>query len=301
MTTTEPTTPVRYAMHTQPSEFGRMGADGLRDLVKRTTGQAPIATYAEEPPTSLSWETISRAGWDSAGIVDAGEGATSRDLIAIAKEWGYGCLPLPLLPTLLAKRHSPAARESEDPVTFAVPLGEGALVPFGAYNGIRFATTLGDNQGELVAVPAGDDDGLDLLSSARHISETTTMTAGVAREVALVFAAEVLGGAERLLNDSVAFVKEREQFGRPIGSFQAVKHKLATATVAVEAADTALIWGTEREENTYRAALFAVDRCVDAAEIAVQVHGGLGFTWEFGLHFPLRKMLSVRRLIESLQ
>lgn len=302
MTTVEQKNPsAGYAMTTLPNEYGLMGAEGIGDLVKRATSHAPIATYVEEPEPPISWSAIADAGWDLAGIVEDDTCASTRDLVAIAKAWGYGSIPQPLLPSLLAKRLSAAAREVDGPVTFALPLGDGALVPFGAVDGIVVATALGDIEGDVTGAPAGEVDGLDLVGRGIHAPTATRFTAEAAREVALVLAAEVLGGAERLLADSLSFVNEREQFGRPVGSFQAVKHNLATATVDVEAADTALIWGSQQETNAFRGALFAVDRCIDAAEIAVHVHGGLGFTWEVGLHFPLRKMLSVRRIIDRLE
>jgi len=294
---------VQYTMTTMPSDFGQTGAQGLRDLVRRATAQAPIATYAEESRPPISWDAITGAGWDLAGVVEDGDGATTRDLVEIAREWGYGCIPQPLLPTLLSKRLSPDARAAVGPVTFALPLGDETLIPFGQLAGISIVTALGVEGGELVPAGDGSNDGLDLVGRGIRSAEVvaTTMTVEAAREIALVFAAESLGGAERLLADSIEFAKQRTQFGRPVGSFQAVKHKLANAAVAVESSETSLIWGSQRPDEAFRSAVFAVDRCIDAAEIAVQVHGGLGFTWEAGLHFPFRKFLSARRVVESLQ
>ncbi|WP_072801518.1 acyl-CoA dehydrogenase family protein [Rhodococcoides yunnanense] len=290
-------------MSTLPTEFGSTGADGIRDLVQRATSRAPIAAYAEEGIPPVSWSAIADAGWDEAGIVEDGDGATTRDLVEIAREWGYGCIPQPLLPTLLAKRLSRVARSAAGPVTFALSMGEKSLVPFGQIEAISVVTELGTDGGELHPVSEGEPDGLDLIARGLRstASQTTTLTTLAAREVALVFAAEALGGAERLLSDSIEFAKQRTQFGRPVGSFQAVKHKIADAAIAVEAAETALIWGSQRQENAFRASVFATDRCVDAAEIAVQVHGGLGFTWEAGLHFPFRKLLSAHRVAASLE
>ncbi|WP_165839646.1 acyl-CoA dehydrogenase family protein [Rhodococcus sp. Eu-32] len=294
---------MRHSMNTMPTEIGQMGAEGIRDLVKRATALAPIATYAEQSEPPVSWASIASAGWDLAGVVEDGEGATSRDLVSMAREWGYGCIPQPLLPTLLAKRHSAVARECDGPVTFALALGGQSLIPFGTVDGISFVTTLGDNGGTLMSMPRGEQDGVDLVARGVRTSAevTTSMTEGVAKEVALVFAAEALGGAERLLADSIEFVKQRTQFGRPVGSFQAVKHKLANAAVAVESAETALIWGSQRSEEAFRSAMFAIDKCIDVAEIATQTHGGLGFTWEVGLHFPFRKFLVAAHVAAGLE
>lgn len=298
----EKQTAVRYAMSTLPTDLGRSAAEGIRDLVKRATASAPIATYAEAPEPPISWAAIAGGGWDEAGIAEDGEGATARDLVEFAREWGYGCIPQPLLPTMLAKRLSPVARAADGPVTFALPLGDGGFVPFGQLAGISVVTVLGGADGELVAVGEGEPDELDLVGrGVRTAGSGTTFTPEAAREVALVCAAEALGCAERLLADSLEFVEQRTQFGRPVGSFQAVKHKLADAAVAVESAETALIRGAQRFEHATDSAVFAVDRCVDVAEIAIQVHGGLGFTWEAGLHFPFRKTLGARRVTESLR
>ncbi|GAA4663123.1 acyl-CoA dehydrogenase family protein [Gordonia humi] len=303
MSTEQQETTVRYAMTTMPTDFGQTGAEGIRDLVRRATAQAPIATYAEDADSLISWAAIAGAGWDCAGIVEDGEGATTRDLIEIAREWGYGCIPQPLLPTMLAKRLSPAARASNGPVTFALAMDGDSLIPFGQLADIALVTALGGDGGALVPVGEGDDDGLDLIGRGTRTTQpvTTAMTVDAAREVALVLAAESLGGAERLLADSIEFTKQRTQFNRPVGSFQSVKHKLANAAVAVESAETALIWGSQRREHAFRSAVFAVDRCIDAAEIAVQMHGGLGFTWEAGLHYPFRKFLSTHRVTDELQ
>jgi hypothetical protein len=303
MSTDQKQVAMRHSMNTMPTEIGQMGAEGIRDLVKRATALAPIATYAEESTPPVSWTAIASAGWDLAGVVEDGEGATPRDLVSIAREWGYGCIPQPLLPTMLAKRHSVAARDCEAPVTFALPLGGQSLVPFGALDDIYFVTGLGDAAGSLDSVPHGEPDGVDLIARGVRASAdvTTSMTVEVAREVALIFAAEALGGAERLLADSIEFVKQRSQFGRPVGSFQAVKHKLANAAVAVESADTALIWGSQRDDQAFRSAIFAIAKCIDVAEIATQTHGGLGFTWEVGLHFPFRKFLVAAQVAAGLR
>ncbi|MFJ8816571.1 acyl-CoA dehydrogenase family protein [Amycolatopsis thermoflava] len=283
-------------MTTTPSEIGELGAEALRDLVRRATSGAPVATYAEgESP--ISWEVLASGGWDQVGAVE--NGASLRDLVEIARAWGHGCIPLPFIPSLLAKRHFPAAAVHDGPVTLALPLagtGDG-YVPFGRFDGIRLA--LGG--GELTDVPPGTPDPLAIVSRGIETGVRTTLSPAAAREVAVVLAAEATGGAERLLADSVAFAGEREQFGKPVGSFQAVKHHLADAAIAAELAETAVIWAAERSEEAFRGALFAVDRAVDLAELAIQVHGGLGFTWEMGLHFPLRQMMLARELIVGLE
>lgn len=292
---------MEHAMRTLPTEIGEMGADGIGDIVRKETSSLPLSAFAESPEPPISWEALSSAGWDTFGVLADGDGATTLDLATFAKAWGYGSIPLPLLTSIIAKRHCAALETSATPLTFALPYGNQIIVPFGSFDGVQLVSHLGSGNETADDPPAGEGDTLDLIGRGRLSSGEADLTEFVAREVAVVFASEAVGGAERLLADTVAFVKDREQFGRPVGSFQAVKHKLADAAVAVESADTATIWASERPAEAFRGALFAVDKSIDLAETAIQAHGGLGFTWEVGLHFILRRMLSARRVINELE
>jgi alkylation response protein AidB-like acyl-CoA dehydrogenase len=97
---------------------------------------------------------------------------------------------------------------------------------------------------------------------------------------AVALAAEQVGGAQTCLDLSVAYAKERVQFGRPIGSFQAIKHKCADMMVAVESA---------RSASYYAACVAAYFRC--AAE-SIQIHGGVGFSWEYDVHLYFKRARS---------
>lgn len=283
---------------TRPGELGELASEAIADMISRATGGDPVTAYAQsEPP--LTWASISDGGWDLAGT---DEDATLRDLAEIARAWGRACLPLPLIPSLIAKRNSPAAADVEGAVTFAVPSGtlrEGGLIPYGQLD-VVVATGLGGADDRMVPVPEGEPDGFDLLLRATHSPFVTAFSPTAARETAVLFAAEAAGAAARLLDDGVAFVKEREQFGRPVGSFQAVKHHLANALIHSEQAETAVIWASLHEEEAFRGALFAIDHSIAVGELVLQVHGGMGFTWELGLHFFLRRMVTAIELVNGL-
>jgi alkylation response protein AidB-like acyl-CoA dehydrogenase len=116
---------------------------------------------------------------------------------------------------------------------------------------------------------------------------------------AIGVAAESLGGAERALERAVEYVKVREQFGRPVGSFQAVQHMAAEAAARIEPA-RALVWYAAwafdaRPKEAPLAASMAKAACCDvyrfAARTAVEMHGGIGFTWENDMHFYLKRSL----------
>ncbi|MFI2368372.1 acyl-CoA dehydrogenase family protein [Streptomyces sp. NPDC018833] len=111
----------------------------------------------------------------------------------------------------------------------------------------------------------------------------------VGRQAAVLLAAEAAGAAASALERTVAHVTTREQFGRPIGSFQAVKHRLADAYVHVQAARSAA-YHAARE---LAAAPLALAQCLQSlravAGEAVQLHGGIGFTWEHEAHLYLKR------------
>ena len=113
----------------------------------------------------------------------------------------------------------------------------------------------------------------------------------------VAYAAELLGLAQRALDLSVAYAGERMQFGRPIGSFQAVKHRCADMLVDVEGMRSATYWAAwcvaAGDADASVAASTAKCWCSDAATrvlaSALQVHGGIGFTWEHDIHLYLKR------------
>ena len=156
----------------------------------------------------------------------------------------------------------------------------------------------------VVATPA------DAVDPSRPVAHLTVDAAAedvlpVASPVALAMpltaaAAEMVGLASRVLDVAVAHAGTREQFGRPIGSFQGIKHRLADCFVAIERARgltyAATMQLTDPEASvadTWRAALLAKaaagDAAVETALAGVQVHGALGMTWEHDMHLYLRR------------
>jgi alkylation response protein AidB-like acyl-CoA dehydrogenase len=116
----------------------------------------------------------------------------------------------------------------------------------------------------------------------------------------IALAAEQVGGAQRCLDLSVAYARQREQFGRPIGSFQAIKHKCADMMLRVESARSAAYYAgcvaAEGGEELARVASLAQAYCSDAyfqcAAEALQIHGGVGFTWEYDVHLYFKRARS---------
>ncbi|TDC50265.1 acyl-CoA dehydrogenase [Actinomadura sp. KC345] len=122
---------------------------------------------------------------------------------------------------------------------------------------------------------------------------------------AVLLGAEACGVAGRALDDAVDYAKLREQFGRPIGQFQGIKHKCARMLIAVERARAA-VWDAARalteseEQRAYAvgvAAALAADAAVTCAEGNIQVHGGIGYTYEHDAHLLYRRALTLRALL----
>ena len=131
----------------------------------------------------------------------------------------------------------------------------------------------------------------------------------------IAVAAEQAGGAQQVLDMTVAYTKERQQFGRTIASFQAVKHQAADMMVAAESAKSAIYYaGCVAHEAMHggplavelaEAASIAKAQCSDAffanASMAIQLHGGVGFTWEYDVHLYFKRAKSSELLFGNAQ
>ncbi|MFC8670335.1 acyl-CoA dehydrogenase family protein [Streptomyces sp. NPDC057199] len=134
----------------------------------------------------------------------------------------------------------------------------------------------------------------ELLGEEGGSADVAGVLAAVGDSAAAVLAAEAVGAADRVLERTVEYVKQREQFGRAIGSFQAVKHRLADLYVQVQAARSAAYyaaWATGAGEE--RVGGLALAQALEALRItsseAVQLHGGIGFTWEHEAHLYFKR------------
>jgi alkylation response protein AidB-like acyl-CoA dehydrogenase len=116
----------------------------------------------------------------------------------------------------------------------------------------------------------------------------------------VMIAAEMMGGAQKVLDMSVEYAKVRVQFGRPIGSFQAVQHKCANMMIDVEGGKSAVYYAAWAVSNEVAEAPLAAALCKAAASDAyrrvsadgIQVHGGIGFTWDHDMHLYFKRAKS---------
>ena len=139
---------------------------------------------------------------------------------------------------------------------------------------------------------------------AEHIGSGDDLTSAIDKVIALgivALAAEQVGGAQRCLELATEYAKTRLQFGRPIGSYQAIKHRCADMLVAVEFAKSAAYHAAFRAaENddaelpaaTSMAKSFCSEAYFQAAADTIQIHGGMGFTWEHPAHLYFKRAKS---------
>ena len=131
--------------------------------------------------------------------------------------------------------------------------------------------------------------------------EAQSALGDLANRAAVATAAELLGLADRMIAMAATYAKDRNQFGKPIGSFQAVKHLLAGAQVKLEFArpavyaaawslgDPELAGSPRGARSASLAKAYASDAATEAARVSLQVHGAIGYTWECDLHLYLKR------------
>jgi alkylation response protein AidB-like acyl-CoA dehydrogenase len=271
-----------------------------------------------------AWRKLASAGAVGTLVPEAhgGLGLDETSLVPLLEEVGYSGLPVPAAETIavaaplladagLADGELPDERlagvlAGETLVT--AQLGGGDLVPFGQHAALIMLRDPADEhgalriyeRGELVLEPCATVDGSRAAArlAARPSGGGILVTGGPAAVEAawqrgvLATSALLTGLARRMLDLTVGYVKQREQYGVPIGSFQAIKHALASALVAVEfarpmvlAAGWALAAGAaDAAGQTSAAKVLASDAARQVARTAIQCHGAIGYTTEYDLH-----------------
>jgi len=287
-----------------------LAALGLPESADGVGGLAELTTVCEELgrallPVPLLTSTVLAGQVLAAAGPDAGEAlarVAAGEVAALGVTGPAGVWD----PASVQLRADPAAG-TVDGVLPAVPGGAGAA--------LYVVAARTDDGVDLFTVDAGPGvaavgmDSLDLsrpsalvtFTDAPAARVTTGGSAGTvvppALDVAAVaLAAEQLGGAEACLELTVGYLKERRQFGRAIGSFQAVKHACADLLVLVETCRSAVVRARDAEgspEALAEAASVAQAWCSEAYRSVtaetVQLHGGIGFTWEHDAHLYFRR------------
>jgi alkylation response protein AidB-like acyl-CoA dehydrogenase len=231
-----------------------------------------------------------------------GAGGTLGDAAVVLEELGKGLVPSPLLGTTLAELALLAADQPDTEVLGS--LAEGAAI--GAVVFDRDYVINGDIADVVIAV---DDGKLDRwmefnaepitpMDPTRRLARLTPRNTaslgadpGLADAAAILLAAEQVGAAARCLELTVDYTKERRQFGRAIGSFQALKHRMADLYVAVQAA-RAVVNDAADAPSAISAALARVAASEAFSTVAaegIQLHGGIAITWEHDMQLYFKR------------
>ncbi|MET9466348.1 acyl-CoA dehydrogenase family protein [Streptomyces sp. NPDC006544] len=315
-------------------------AEAVRGWVARAVPPEEVRKLLDTPP-----QTGSRpAYWD--GLVASGllephlDGGTLLDLAVVVEEAARAGLPGAYLPSALASvLLDRAGAEPLDGRVGAVALGPGDLTGVAVEGGYLLDGTappvLGAGEADVVLLAAETAHGTRwfavdaaALDVRTHESADPTrptaevrargvttgpgglleLDAALVRDLAcLLFAADACGTAAWALHTAAEYAKVREQFGRPIGRFQGIKHLCADMLVRVEQA-RALVWdaaqaaGEPADVRSLVAALAAgtaLDAAYSCAKDCIQVLGGIGFTWEHDAHIYLRRAVVARQLLGS--
>lgn len=231
-----------------------------------------------------------------------GAGGGLGDAAVVLEELGKVLAPTPLLGTMLAEL---ALLAADQPDTDAVEqLAEGTAIgavvfdPDYVVNGDIADIVVAANGDKLTRWTEFSAEPVATMDPTRRLARVTPQNTaplgtdpGIADTAAILLAAEQIGAAARCLELTVDYTKERVQFGRPIGSFQALKHRMADLYVAVQSA-RAVVNDAVAEPSATSAALARVAASQAFSTVAaegIQLHGGIAITWEHDMQLYFKR------------
>ncbi|MCP5395222.1 MAG: acyl-CoA dehydrogenase family protein [Sphingomonadaceae bacterium] len=264
------------------------------------------------------WNAIAENGLGLLLLPEAsgGMGLGELDFALIAEQAGYAALPDPLVESAGVAAPLLAAIDPEHPlladpsVSIAIQHPQNPLVADADVAGGIILHR--DGEAWLAAPDQVTLTPRESIDPFRRLFAVAWDTASATRlgqadwdlaldRGALFSAAQGLGLAQRAVDMAVDYAKDRQQFGKPIGTYQAVKHHLATAQVAIEfarpvvqAAAAELAHGdVQSRARVSHAKLVALEAADNAARISIQVHGAMGYSWEVDVHLFLKRALAL--------
>jgi alkylation response protein AidB-like acyl-CoA dehydrogenase len=309
-------------------------------------GAARALLEAADETLPPFWGDMAELGWLGLHLPEdkGGSGFGIPELIVVVEELGRTVTPGPFVPTVIASALVDEAAPEDVKARLLPGLADGSTVAgVGLASDITVDATTGKAAGTAPAVLGGGlahivviltKDGNDAvivdaagpgvttthrtnLDPSRRSTTVTldgapaTVLAGAGQALVdlarLIASAEAVGLAAECTEQAAAYAKVRLQFGRPIATFQAVKHHCANMLVATELA-TALVWdaaraaadgGDQRSYTSALAAALALPAGDECAQLNTQVHGGIGFTWEHDCHLYLRRATAAEAFVDG--
>jgi alkylation response protein AidB-like acyl-CoA dehydrogenase len=261
------------------------------------------------------WRELCELGWPGIAVAEehGGQGLGAVELAVLLEELGYAVAATPLLGCALAALAIQHAGSEEQRASWLPGLASGELT--GAF-GPADLVVGGDDAAVIVLVDAAtpaarllaradaDVEPIDAIDPTRRYARVSGDGPALGGDVAAALdraagavAAELVGVCQRALDMTVAYVKERKQFGLPVGAFQAVGHRCAHMLLDTETARSAAYfaaWAADAApdrlpEAAGLARAAAGDAGRDVTASAIQAHGGIGFTWEADVHWLYKR------------
>lgn len=277
------------------------------------------------------WQELCQLGWPGIAVAEeyGGQGLGTVALAVLCEELGRVVAPVPFLPTVMAAAlvEQAGSREQRRRWLPALASGETVGAVGTARDGVAELVLSGSEAGAIVllegetarVIPAADAevtpvDAIDPTRSAARVSAgdgageplAADVCGGIARAL-IAIASELVGVSERALDMTVDYVKERKQFGVPVGSYQAVSHRCAQMLLETEQARSLTAfaaWTADADPSSLAAAVAmakaaASDAGREVTASAIQAHGGIGFTWEADIHWLYKRAQLDAALLEG--
>lgn len=287
-----------------------------RDLLAERAKPERVREHAEAGTTDEAlWRELCELGWSGIAVAEqyGGQGLGAVELSILCEELGRTLAPVPFLPSVLAAALIEHGGSPEQCLRWLPGLG----AVDSAIDGVSELVIGGAEAGLIVLVEA---DGSARVLSSQEAEVTPVATIDPTRSAARVSAgedvgesladgcvglgrglvavsAELVGVCDRALEMTVAYVKDRKQFGVPVGAYQAVSHRCAQMLLETEKARATAAfaaWTADADpERLAEAAAMAKAAASEAARevtaSAIQAHGGIGFTWEADVHWLYKR------------
>ncbi|HEU0023792.1 MAG TPA: acyl-CoA dehydrogenase family protein, partial [Thermoleophilaceae bacterium] len=290
-----------------------------QQAIKRTAKDLLAARFTLEKVRELAeagrydddaWKEICELGWPGIFIDEehGGQGLGIVELVILMEELGYALAPLPFLSSAAAglaldiagsdeqrRRWLPGIASGELRATAGLAAdGEARLVPDA--DGAELIVLLTRDGGRLLEQGQAEVDPIETIDATRRFAHVRADggeplpgdASGALDRIVVALAAELTGVAQRTMEMAVEYARDRKQFGRPIGAYQAVAHRCAQMLLETEGARSGAYygaWTADAEPDSLPAAAsmakaYASDAAWRVTASSLQVHGGIGFTWE---------------------
>jgi alkylation response protein AidB-like acyl-CoA dehydrogenase len=284
-----------------------------RDLLAARSPLSAVREAAERGTyDDALWSELVSLGWPGIAVAEehGGGGLGAVELAVLLEELGYACAATPFLSTAAAAAAiqaagTPSQRERWLPGLASGEQTAGIGMPELVADGVGAAVIV-LHDGDRAVLVAGEDAGAEPHATIDPTRRYARLAGGAVGEplgdgaadiVRAAIAAEVVGISQRALDMTLAYVKERKQFGVPVGAFQAVSHRCAQMLLHTESARSVAYFaawaaGADPERLPEAAALAAAAAADGGREVtasAIQAHGGIGFTWEADVHWLFKR------------